>query len=178
MNRKRPPYNEMYDQARDHGVHGPFCAEAKRGEAKAGELPNMTPAKAKRIGMHGAWDKFFPPKIAPEEPKKKDVKNKQVVGNAEAIDWVFNNVAVQGLKMDDAPSAGAFGLYDWARDTPQNLSSFYSTIWKARIPTRQQVETANSLQDDPRDMDDLIGILQKAKYGKEQDETLERLEQM
>ena len=61
--------------------------------------------------------------------------------------WVYENVAVGGLSASDAPSAGAWGLLQFARDDPR---SFY-TEWMRMVSRSEDVDKQlEAFKDDAR----------------------------
>jgi len=76
----------------------------------------------------------------------------------EAVEWVFNNHAVPGLKAEDAPSAGAWALYQEA-SKPDHRWSFLQKVMDRLLPTRSTLELEDKRRDDGRDYADLFGEL-------------------
>ena len=61
--------------------------------------------------------------------------------------WVYENVSVGGLSASDAPSAGAWGLLQFARDDPR---SFY-TEWMRMVSRSEDVDKQlEAFKDDAR----------------------------
>lgn len=79
---------------------------------------------------------------------------------SEAIRWCFENLAIEDLKPEDAPSSGAWGLLQECQRSPSFREDFLKTILPKLLPTRQQIETQESFNDDGRDVLDLINKLQ------------------
>lgn len=69
----------------------------------------------------------------------------------EAVEWVFQFVDHANITASDAPSAGAWSLIMWVRESTANRSEFYKTFAKALMPTKSQVDGgAGKLVDDGR----------------------------
>lgn len=86
--------------------------------------------------------KKYPPK--PELEPKKPVKEKPVEKKFEPLEvaddlpdstpdtflqdatWVYNNLRRRGASLQNAPTSGAVGLLEWARDNPND---FYKQTW-------------------------------------------------
>lgn len=81
---------------------------------------------------------------------KADFMDRVACTSAKAVDWVFDNVAIQDATAGDAPSPGAWALLCWCRLAPGNLTEFMRTIWPKRLPSRTQVDDGAGLSDDGR----------------------------
>lgn len=80
---------------------------------------------------------------------------KGVVATRVAVDWVFEALGRKNIMPRDAPSAGAWSLYEAAdRDRPW----FYQTYHAKTLPSKAQVEAESAFKDDGRE---LIGIIEK-----------------
>jgi hypothetical protein len=57
------------------------------------------------------------------------------IPNADAVQWVAENIANSNTCAADAPSSLALGLLQWVRLTPANQTTFWSSIWPKLLPT-------------------------------------------
>ena len=64
------------------------------------------------------------------------------VGEREVVEWVFENMDVEGLVAGDAPSAGAWALLKECRSSRSVRELFYMNVWVKLLPTRGSVDEA------------------------------------
>lgn len=61
-----------------------------------------------------------PPPPKPKKPLKREFEGKSASLRAE-FQWVYENVAIEDVKPKDAPSSGAWGLLEFARNDPRTF---------------------------------------------------------
>ena len=84
-----------------------------------------------------------------------------IVSENEKLRWIFENMQVEGVKPEDAPSAGAWALLEELRKDNEQRRDFYKSLWP-KLLTKEDIEKSGKLQDDGRDVIELIKRLQKA----------------
>ena len=85
--------------------------------------------------------------IVPSEDAGIDVFAGKTSNLRSDYQWVYENVAVGGISASDAPSAGAWGLLQFARDDPR---SFY-TEWMRMVSRSEDVDKQmEAFKDDAR----------------------------
>tara|TARA_R100000654_G_scaffold16490_1_gene34536 strand:+ start:1171 stop:1737 length:567 start_codon:yes stop_codon:yes gene_type:complete len=87
----------------------------------------------------------LPPTPSPEEratPRGGFVPSNDVIN----VKWVADNLPVEDVDRESAPSTAAWGMLCWARKNPDQ---FYTQIFKqVVIPTKREIEEANDAADD------------------------------
>ena len=72
------------------------------------------------------------------------------------LEWVIENMSLTGLKPDDAPSAGAWGMLRQCRDDSTFRKSLYMTALSKLMPDKKTLESEQRFYDDGRVMLDFI----------------------
>jgi hypothetical protein len=135
--------------------------------------------KAEGARAKDAWEQAaaeFPPVDVPvgaavvvvvDPVELEALRGKEPVGMLEAVRWVFNFACVPWVKPGDAPSAGAWGLLQWAKRNPASLTEFYRTF-AARLLTVAEPEPEPEHGTDPqtkRLLDMLDGCRRQRELG-------------
>lgn len=79
-------------------------------------------------------------KSAIQPVRLKDFIGKDPASARQVVEWVFNNLDVEGLKPKDAPSPGAWSLLQRVRLYPELTVDFYKTVWPKLLPNKAQIE--------------------------------------
>ena len=66
------------------------------------------------------------------------------------VEWVAANIRVSDAKAADAPSSEAWSMLCWVKSSPQAESQFWGQIYTKLLPTRQQLDQDNRMEDDGR----------------------------
>ena len=72
------------------------------------------------------------------------------------VEWVFDNLLLDDLKPDDAPSPGAWALLQDLKKYPDLRKEFYRSIWSKLLPTKTELDAAERFSDDGREQIKLI----------------------
>lgn len=92
----------------------------------------------------------------------------------EVVEWVFNNVAVEGIQPEDAPSPGAWGLLLRVRNDTTLQKEFYRSVWPKLLPSQAEIDKhANKFEDDGREHFQLIERV-KERAGEESSDAVLR----
>jgi hypothetical protein len=77
------------------------------------------------------------------------------------VRWVYENIELDEVNMEDCPSSGAYGLWQWAR-LPQNKGDFYRSIWSKLLPSKAVIDSGQDpeLADEDTSQDFLDGLIQ------------------
>ena len=151
------------DRLRREGRFEAF--KKRREELRAGGTP------AKQAWYEAAVE--FPPPVA--QPAAKAVhsvdlqalKGKPAVTVAKAAAWAFEHLDADWIKPADAPSAGAWGMREWARSNIAARSEFYRTfVAKIVLPLQEEARQAEEERQKRRnmktrvqeDIDRLLGV--------------------
>ena len=73
----------------------------------------------------------------------------------EKLRWIFENMQVDGLVPESAPSAGAWALLQELRKDGDQRRDFYKTLWP-KLLTKEESDGGSRLQDDGKEVIDLI----------------------
>lgn len=113
------PYVTLRDQfVKDGMTHAQAREEAlRRVEAPASEPMTVNAP----IDRADAESPDAPPAELPDFVRR--------VPNAEAVEWVAQNLANPSVRAADAPGSQAWGLLTWVRRSPSNESTFWGSIW-------------------------------------------------
>ena len=85
----------------------------------------------------------------------------KVVSENEKLRWIFENMQVEGISPENAPSPGTYSLLLELRKDNEQRRDFYKTLWP-KLLTKEDIEKGGKLQDDGKDVLDLIKRLQAA----------------
>ena len=86
----------------------------------------------------------------------------ETASTADTVRWVASFLMVSDAAPEDAPSAEAWAMLQWARRNNANEASFWSQMWKQLMPTKQALEAETRFSDDGRPIMDLISRIQDA----------------
>ena len=67
-----------------------------------------------------------------------------------AIDWVAAHMEDREASRENAPSAAAWGMFVWAKESDANRTKFYTDLLPKVLPTKQQIEREARFHDDGR----------------------------
>ena len=81
---------------------------------------------------------------------------------AETVRWVASFLMINDARPEDAPSAEAWAMLQWARRNNANEAAFWGQIWRQLMPTKQALEAETRFNDDGRPILDLISRIQSA----------------
>ncbi len=84
----------------------------------------------------------------------------ETASTADTVRWVASFLMVSDAAPEDAPSAEAWAMLQWARRNNANEASFWSQMWKQLMPTKQALEAETRFSDDGRPIMDLIHRIQ------------------
>ncbi|MCJ7828229.1 MAG: hypothetical protein MUP81_00615, partial [Dehalococcoidia bacterium] len=77
------------------------------------------------------------------------------------IRWVFHALGASGLKPEDAPSSGAWNLYQTLLQDDLALKSFYTQVYPKLLPTRAQMEKNDRVEDGREQFDRIERLLRE-----------------
>ena len=80
------------------------------------------------------------------------------------IRWIFENMQMEGVMPADAPSSGTWALLQELRGNAQQRSDFYKTTY-TKLLTKEDAEKGGKLQDDGKEVIDLLERLKTAVEG-------------
>jgi len=86
---------------------------------------------------------------------------KESVSTADTVRWVASYLMVADAEPGDAPSSEAWGMLQWAKRNNTNEASFWSTIWRQLMPTKQSLEAETRFSDDGKPILDLISRIKQ-----------------
>lgn len=75
---------------------------------------------------------------------------------AETVRWVASFLMVSDAVPEDAPSAEAWAMLQWARRNNANEAAFWGQIWRQLMPTKQALEAETRFSDDGKPILELI----------------------
>ena len=90
------------------------------------------------------------------------VRNAAGASPRKVVEWVFDNLLVDSLKPDDAPSPGAWALLQDLKQYPDLRKEFYRSIWSKLLPTKTELDAAEKFSDDGREQIKLIERVRQA----------------
>lgn len=118
------------------------------------------PAAPERNHVPPRGEAFTPPPMADLESDFEDPlslaerfyqeKSGNAVSMAIEVRWVFENLSNENANMDDCPSAGAWGLFEWAKSHPSCKTEFYKTFAAKLIPSKADIDSSRRYFDDNR----------------------------
>lgn len=79
------------------------------------------------------------------------------------VEWVAANIRVSDAAPADAPSSEAWSMLCWVKSSSQAEAQFWGQIYTKLLPTRQQLDQDNRMEDDGRRVLTLIDRLKKNK---------------
>ena len=82
------------------------------------------------------------------------------VNVAEWVEWVMNALGEEEVTRRQAPSAGSFAMYRWAKDHP---NEFYGSYAARLLPTKQQVDKRDRFSDDGSGVGKLVDMLSEGQ---------------
>ena len=85
----------------------------------------------------------------------------KTASRAEVVDWVAENVAVEGVDADTCPSAEAWAMLRWVRRSLMNETDFWKTIYRALLPARSELDAVARFADDGRNVLRVISMMEK-----------------
>jgi len=102
----------------------------------------------------------------------------QQLSAVKEVEWVKNNLVVEDVKPEDAPSPGAWAMLVSYRRSPGTARLFFEKIMAGMLPRRQEIEAQERFRDDGRKLDDMAdGVKKMADLAVERaKEEWERLE--
>lgn len=83
------------------------------------------------------------------------------VGQLEEIDWVKDNLAVRGVRPEDAPTSGAYAMWQVYSRTRSTRQFFFEKLWPRVLPSIRDLKQAKRFSDDGRKLDDLTDGVEK-----------------
>ena len=76
------------------------------------------------------------------------------------INWIYNNLMVEDVTAEDAPSPGAWAHLQYHRSTPEAMTDFFTKVYPRLIPAKGTIQKlADKLHDDGRTTFDLLDRL-------------------
>lgn len=72
------------------------------------------------------------------------------------VQWVFQNICIEDVVPEQAPSAGAWGLLWDCRNNPAARQDFLRTAWLRLLPSKVDDADAERFTDDGRAIEELI----------------------
>lgn len=170
---KFPPPGMVIDSLADK-------PESEWGKSPRTNIDKLVPSAQRKESVVDIPAEFIPQvaKEQPEQPAKRierDGIDKEVARAktqetstsatgkriAEEMYWIYENLAVRGLTIDDAPSAGAFAYLKDCQNDPLIKASFRKDIFAKLIPSRSVLEEAEKRRDSGRTAIDLLERLRQ-----------------
>jgi len=87
---------------------------------------------------------------------------------AETVRWVASFLMVSDASPEDAPSAEAWAMLQWARRNNANEAAFWGQIWRQLMPTKQALEAETRFNDDGKPILELISRIKSTVEPDEQ----------
>lgn len=86
-----------------------------------------------------------------------EVKKKKKSNALKDLDWIYHNVKIKGVDVEDAPSPGAYFHLIYLRKNPMALNEFYRLYIGKRLPSQNDINDLESrLNDDGEEHLDFI----------------------
>jgi len=86
----------------------------------------------------------------------------------EEIDWVKEHLAVKGVRPEDAPSSGAFAMWQTYSRNWSARQFFFEKVWPKVLPSIRDLKQAKKFSDDGRKLSDLEdGVAKMADAAKD-----------
>ena len=95
----------------------------------------------------------LPPLPEPEKPATTETFNGKVASETECIRWVSEVLELDGVTMAEAPSATAWGLYQWAL---KNKTEFWKSHYTKIMPNKAELNAQGKMSDDGRNIEHLL----------------------
>lgn len=88
-------------------------------------------------------------------------EDKGGVSENEKLRWIFENLQVEGIEPQDAPSMGAYTYLMHLRGNAQAMQKFYDSAWP-KLLAKEDAQKTGKLEDDGKSTIQLIERLQAA----------------
>ena len=142
---------EFTDRMKADGRFDEFKAFRKAAEGRGAGKKESWEQAATQFGWEppsggGGRSKRSSP-IVPSEDAGVDVFEGKTSSLRSDYQWVYENVAVGGISASDAPSAGSWGLLQFARDDPR---SFYAESMRMVSRSEDVDKQMDAFKDDAR----------------------------
>ena len=77
------------------------------------------------------------------------------------VEWIFNNIGIEDVKPEDAPSSGAWCYMQSLRSSPTLLQDFYRNVWTKMLPSKSEIEAREKHDDDGRELVEFIDRIKR-----------------
>lgn len=120
------------------------------------QCQQAAPVQGEPVAAAGEAQAEFPPRYQVREEDLPRFVGREVFANKKPcsmldnVMWALDHLALQGVRPEDAPSCGAWALLVNIRDDSTLRNKFLTEVIGRLLPSKQQIETANNLQDDGR----------------------------
>jgi hypothetical protein len=99
----------------------------------------------------------------PVRPTVEMFRDKKPISIIECIRWVAENLAIEDVTPEMAPSAGAWAMLETARFTMDSRNDFYKNLFSKLIPAKTQLDDAERFSDDGRKQFNILGRIEEAR---------------
>lgn len=128
------------------------------------ESENLTPFKASSFLRRNV----FQPQASPSQPKPDEgdhaakpgieaprsaFKSPETTNFRATVLWVFDNLAIEDARPEDAPSPGAWALLEHVKLSPSNRAAFYSGFVARLLTGSKEDARGRAIDDDGSDLD-------------------------
>jgi len=87
---------------------------------------------------------------------KEMFEEKPEISMRKAVEWVFEHLGIDDMKPEDAPTAGAWSMFETYNQNDSRKIEFYSTFASKLLPTRSQLDIEDSRKGKTKDVDEWI----------------------
>lgn len=81
------------------------------------------------------------------------------------LTWIYNHLAVKGVKPGDAPNPGVYAHLRFIQKTQENMADFFTKVYPRIIPSKSDVEDKSKFRDDGRENFELLERVLKEGEG-------------
>jgi len=96
---------------------------------------------------------------------KKTWEGKPPISEIEMVRWVFDNLAIEDVKPEDAPSAGAWAMLIDCRTSADARSKFMNGLWPKLLPKGRGDDAEDPLADDGEGVLEFIQKVREVSLG-------------
>jgi hypothetical protein len=68
------------------------------------------------------------------------MKKRQKINVRRDAEWTYNALSIDDVSLEDAPSPGAFALWDWARTDDRTRQEFFKAFVPKLLPKKRQLD--------------------------------------
>lgn len=159
VDRAYPPCGLEELEARRVGGLAPTEEEVSERRVREDQI-DQSKSRTARSAAQGDSDKRMNAELELFPPEAFERSGGQV-SQLEEIDWVKEHLAVKGVKPQDAPSSGAYAMWQVYSRTLTMRQFFFEKVWQKVLPSIRDLKQAKKFSDDGRKLDDLTDGVEK-----------------